>query len=123
MDKAIKKTEKKTAAAKSPEAEKQTQVSYAGRGERIAALVAAKKTDNQILEIIRAEFPGSSKSPVLKTIASKKAKAASAKAAPKAAKATAAKPAKKAKAEKPEAPVTEEPKAPAIPPRPQPTQE
>ena len=118
--------DKKVAAVKT---EKAVQVSYAGRGERIAALVAAKKTDAQIMEIIRTEFPGSSKSPVLKTIASKRAASAKAEktVAPKAKEVAAPKkPAKKSKAEKTEAatPVAEEaPKAPAIPPRPQPTQE
>jgi ATP-dependent exoDNAse (exonuclease V) beta subunit len=92
----MKKKTKKAAAPKAaakPTGEKKTQVSYAGRGERIAELVAAKKTDNQILEIIKLEFPGSSTSPVLKTIASKRTKSAKGK--------TEARPEKKPAAKKP----------------------
>ena len=40
--------------------------------ETIAKLVAAGKTDNQILETIAKEFPGSSRSVVLKTAAGKR---------------------------------------------------
>jgi len=129
-------TKKKTVAApaaKNNSNEPAAQVSYAGRGERIAALVAKGKTDEEILTIIRKEFPGSSKSPVLKTIAGKRAKSKEdAKPNPKASaeKPTAKKPAAKAPAKKkaakeaaPAAPESTTPAAPAIPPRPTPAAE
>jgi hypothetical protein len=57
-------------------------VSYKGRSQRIAALVAAKKTDAQILETIANEFPGSAQSDGKAAIESARKKLATAAKAP-----------------------------------------
>lgn len=54
-------------------------VSYAGRPEFIAKLIAKGEKDAAIMEAVKAEYPGSSKGNVEKTIASKRAKAEKAK--------------------------------------------
>lgn len=59
------KTEKKSKVVK---------VSYAGRPEFIAKLVAKGETDAAIMEAVKAEYPGSSKGNVVKTIAAKRSK-------------------------------------------------
>lgn len=54
-------------------------VSYAGRPEFIAKLIAKGEKDAEIMKAVKVEYPGSSACNVIKTIASKRAKAEKAK--------------------------------------------
>ena len=66
----------KTAKAKKIKSEsKTTAVSYAGRPEFIAELIAKGEKDAAIMEAVKVKYPGSSKGNVEKTIAAKRAKA------------------------------------------------
>ena len=74
-NKAMKETKTMKPAAAKTGGKKFVQPSYAGRSERIAALVAKGKKDAEILEQIKKEFPGSSPGRVLQVAASKRATA------------------------------------------------
>lgn len=73
------KSAKQSKAQKSKTESKPAAVSYAGRPEFIAKLIAKGEKDAAIMEAVKAEYPGSSKCNVEKTIAAKRAKAEKAK--------------------------------------------
>jgi hypothetical protein len=77
-EKKVKAVKSFTKAEKSKRASEQSakvQVSYAGRPEFIANLIAKGEKDAAIMVAVKEAYPGSSKCNVIKTIASKRAKA------------------------------------------------
>lgn len=78
MAKKTKSVKTKEVKAKKVKSASAVTVSYAGRPEFIAKLIAKGEKDAAIMEAVKVEYPGSSKGNVMKTIAAKRVKAATA---------------------------------------------